>query len=125
MEWPRVVELARRSTVLFNCIDIGAMFDFAVQSLAKELQLPVAVGQSYAWTWCTELYSSEAAHMGSCCQTSTKGQFQVLSDRQKADNLQKLSAWQAQDPTLRTVLNQARMSEYLASDQRMRIAGPS
>ena len=44
--------------------------------------------------------------MGSCCQTSTKGQFQVLSDRQKADNLQKLSEWQAQDPTLRTVLNQ-------------------
>ena len=41
MEWPRVVELASRSTVLFNCVDIGAMFDFAVQSLAKELQLPV------------------------------------------------------------------------------------
>ena len=39
-EWPRVVELARGCSVVFNGIDIGPMWDFCVNSLCKELGIP-------------------------------------------------------------------------------------
>lgn len=43
--WQQVVALARRSTVVFNGIDIGDSFDFAVNSLCKRLAIPhVQVG---------------------------------------------------------------------------------
>ena len=40
-QWASVVALARRSTVIFNCIDVGSVFDFAVNSLSKALELPL------------------------------------------------------------------------------------
>lgn len=39
--WASVVALARRSTVIFNCIDVGSVFDFAVNSLSKALEVPL------------------------------------------------------------------------------------
>ena len=39
-EWRRVVEAARRSTVIFNAIDIGGQFDYACLMLARHLGIP-------------------------------------------------------------------------------------
>jgi hypothetical protein len=43
-EWPRLVELTRQCTCIFNCIDRGDYWDFAVQSLAIALNLPMVDG---------------------------------------------------------------------------------
>jgi len=55
--WPKVVELAKKCTVIFNNIDIGHYFDFAVLSLGKSLEIPVAAGSSYARTWVVEYFN--------------------------------------------------------------------
>jgi len=52
--WKKIVELANESTVIFNAIDVGAYFDYAVLSLAKSLNLPYASGSSYSRTWIVE-----------------------------------------------------------------------
>ena len=62
--WETVIELATRSTFIFNCIDIGASFDACVASLAKSLAKPLSVGQSYGWTYATELYSAQPTTPG-------------------------------------------------------------
>jgi len=57
--WPRVVEIAKQCTVLFNNIDIGHYFDFAVLSLGKSLSIPVVAGSSYARTWVVEYFAGK------------------------------------------------------------------
>lgn len=57
--WPKVVELASTSTVIFNNIDIGHYFDFAVLSLGKSFGIPVVAGSSYARTWVVEYYTGK------------------------------------------------------------------
>eukprot|EP01063_Lacrimia_lanifica_P011210 TRINITY_DN18017_c0_g1_i1.p1 TRINITY_DN18017_c0_g1~~TRINITY_DN18017_c0_g1_i1.p1 ORF type:complete len:890 (+),score=247.41 TRINITY_DN18017_c0_g1_i1:50-2719(+) len=63
-EWAAVVELARRSDVIFNGIDIGGSFDTAVGCLAKELGKPLVVGQSYGWTYTAEYYDGQPGTVG-------------------------------------------------------------
>jgi hypothetical protein len=46
--WGEIVKIARESTVIFNGIDVGAYFDYAVLSLAKSLNIPYASGSSYS-----------------------------------------------------------------------------
>ena len=56
--WPDVVRMAGEATVIFNNIDIGGYFDFAVISLAKALGgKPVGAGSSYARSWVAEYFS--------------------------------------------------------------------
>mgnify|MGYP001063026344 CR=1 FL=1 len=43
-EWPKIVECAQECTVLFNGIDVGDYWDFAVASLGLRLGIPVVVG---------------------------------------------------------------------------------
>lgn len=45
--WSQIVELAKKCTVIFNNIDVGAYFDYATLSLAKSLGIPYAAGSSY------------------------------------------------------------------------------
>jgi molybdopterin/thiamine biosynthesis adenylyltransferase len=42
--WSKVVELAKKSTCIFNTIDHGDYFDFAVCSLGRSLGIPVVEG---------------------------------------------------------------------------------
>eukprot|EP00010_Vexillifera_abyssalis_P004054 CAMPEP_0201552854 /NCGR_PEP_ID=MMETSP0173_2-20130828/18664_1 /ASSEMBLY_ACC=CAM_ASM_000268 /TAXON_ID=218659 /ORGANISM="Vexillifera sp., Strain DIVA3 564/2" /LENGTH=277 /DNA_ID=CAMNT_0047963415 /DNA_START=27 /DNA_END=860 /DNA_ORIENTATION=+ len=57
-EWGKVVEKAKECTVIFNNIDIGGYFDYAVIALAKSLgNVPVGAGSSYARTWVAEYFS--------------------------------------------------------------------
>lgn len=58
-EWARVVAMARRSTVVFNNIDVGEYFDVAVLALAKGLGIPYAAGSSYATTWIVEYFTGQ------------------------------------------------------------------
>ena len=64
--WPLVVQKAKESDVIFNNIDIGGYFDFAVISLARSFlpdrTIPVAAGSSYARTWVVEYYDGFAEH---------------------------------------------------------------
>jgi ThiF family len=64
--WDLVVELAKKSDVIFNNIDVGGYFDFAVISLAKSLgQRPVSAGSSYARTWVVEYFANTDEHRSS------------------------------------------------------------
>lgn len=61
-EWQRVVSLAQESTVIFNGIDIGGYFDYAVLSLGKTLKVPVVAGSSYSSTWIVEYFTGLPQH---------------------------------------------------------------
>jgi molybdopterin/thiamine biosynthesis adenylyltransferase len=46
--WGKVVDLAKQSTVIFNCIDYGDKYDIAVASLCMALGLPLILGGTFA-----------------------------------------------------------------------------
>ena len=54
--WGDVVNIAKDCTVLFNCIDYGAMFDHIANTLSKALCIPMVCGSSYANTMLVEYY---------------------------------------------------------------------
>jgi hypothetical protein len=63
--WPKIVAIAKtEATVVFNNIDVGAVFDYAVLSLCKSLKLPYASGSSYART-CIIEFATGDPKMGS------------------------------------------------------------
>ena len=70
--WQTVVELAKQSDVIFNGVDLGAMWDMAVSALGLELGVPVVAGQSYDWLWDTEYYANTPGHRCSHCQKGLK-----------------------------------------------------
>eukprot|EP00930_Biecheleria_cincta_P096701 TRINITY_DN88510_c0_g1_i1.p1 TRINITY_DN88510_c0_g1~~TRINITY_DN88510_c0_g1_i1.p1 ORF type:complete len:962 (+),score=135.46 TRINITY_DN88510_c0_g1_i1:366-3251(+) len=74
-DWPRIVELAQQATAVFNGIDAGAMWDFCINSLCKELGLPLCAGQSFGWKFMTELYTGRAKDVCAFCYDSTKSLF--------------------------------------------------
>eukprot|EP00808_Paulinella_micropora_P024218 g32419.t1 len=74
-KWPEVVNLGRRAHVVFNCIDIGASWDFCVNSLCKELQVPLVQGQSYAWFMNSEYFSSQPNKNCASCGVDTALMF--------------------------------------------------
>ena len=45
-QWHEVIELAKSCDVIFNCIDVGTVFDYACNSLSKALKIPLIQGQS-------------------------------------------------------------------------------
>uniref|UniRef100_A0A6B2LEU1 THIF-type NAD/FAD binding fold domain-containing protein n=1 Tax=Arcella intermedia TaxID=1963864 RepID=A0A6B2LEU1_9EUKA len=57
--WSKVVSIAKQCTVIFNNIDVGHYFDYAVISLGKSLGIPVVAGSSYARTWIVEFYAAK------------------------------------------------------------------
>jgi len=54
--WARIVAEARDSTVVFNAIDIGCQFDYAVLALAKRLCIPCVSGSSFGRQWMFEYF---------------------------------------------------------------------
>eukprot|EP01087_Luapelamoeba_hula_P008240 TRINITY_DN2051_c0_g1_i1.p1 TRINITY_DN2051_c0_g1~~TRINITY_DN2051_c0_g1_i1.p1 ORF type:complete len:384 (-),score=57.22 TRINITY_DN2051_c0_g1_i1:49-1200(-) len=65
-DWGRVVELCRQSTVVFNCIDYGSLFDYAVNVITKCLQIPYILGSSYANTSVVNYFTGKP---GKACWT--------------------------------------------------------
>jgi molybdopterin/thiamine biosynthesis adenylyltransferase len=67
-EWGRVVEAASKSRVIFNCIDYGCVFDYAVNSLAKSLKIPYISGSSYGNSMILNYYSGEVSELCFACE---------------------------------------------------------
>jgi molybdopterin/thiamine biosynthesis adenylyltransferase len=55
--WSEIVKLASVSTVIFNTIDYGSVFDYSVNSLCKSLGIIYIAGSTYCNTIQTEFYS--------------------------------------------------------------------
>lgn len=83
LQWPQVVKLAQRASVIFNCCDIGPLWDHAINALSKELQLPLCVGQSYAWQWMSEFYSGRPENFCASCGTDFRSQFSADRDTKR------------------------------------------
>ena len=69
--WPEVVALAQQSTVIFNGIDIGPMWDFCVNSLCKELSIPYVASQSFDWRLEVEFFNSKPSCVCEWCGDAT------------------------------------------------------
>jgi len=69
------VAAALTATVVFNAIDIGVIRDFCVTFLCKELELPISSGQSFAWKFMTEFYTSTSCEVCAFCHESTLSTF--------------------------------------------------
>jgi len=59
LEWEKVVQLAKGSTVIFNNVDVGEYYDFAVLQLAKKLEIPCVMGSSYSYSCIVEGYNGD------------------------------------------------------------------
>jgi len=57
VNWDRVVSIARKSTVIFNCVDINRVADFALASLAKSIGIPYIAATAYAFNLQVEAFS--------------------------------------------------------------------
>lgn len=120
--WPTVVELARMSTVIFNCADVGVMFDCCMASLAKELCIPVATGQSFAWKFMTEVYSGQPQEACPFCQETTKSSFGL---RNIADIMERWNCFQDTEGALPNDSLSSIMCEFLRCDRQFRMWGPT
>ena len=76
--WPKVVEIAKQSTLIFNMIDIGECFDIAVQSLALSLNIPLCLGGTFQSTATVDFLNPEG-HPCLKCINDTKIDEEVLS----------------------------------------------
>jgi hypothetical protein len=57
-EWGKIVELTKRSNVVFNGIDVGEYFDYAVTSLCVTLGVSYVAASSYGHTAVVDCYPS-------------------------------------------------------------------
>jgi len=63
IEWPLIVQKAREeATVLFQCVDVGRYFDYAVLGLCRTLGLPFVSGSSYSSTVIVEFFTGKPQH---------------------------------------------------------------
>lgn len=46
--WTKIIEFAKESNVVFNCIDYGDKYDIAVSSMCMALKLPLIMGGTFA-----------------------------------------------------------------------------
>jgi hypothetical protein len=61
--------------VIFNCIDYGATFDYAANSLAKVLAIPFISGSSYTNTSIVDWFSGEPGKKCWACLKSISESF--------------------------------------------------
>jgi molybdopterin/thiamine biosynthesis adenylyltransferase len=131
-EWPKVVEIASKCHVLFNCIDVGTVFDYAVNSLSKALGIPLVQGQSAGWSFNAEMYSGQPGCVCSACFQSIKSSFSC-SGRELESITSRLHDW-CQMSTLfeedydktsqdKEFLTDQHLFDFLANDKQYRIHG--
>eukprot|EP00494_Astrolonche_serrata_P029851 UN30118 len=58
-KWSKVVELAKECTVIFNNVDVGEYYDYAVLTLAKTLGIPCCMGSSYSYSCIIEGFNGD------------------------------------------------------------------
>ena len=77
--WSRVVEIAKKCTVIFNNIDYGAVFDYAVNSLCKALGVLYVAGSTYANNIEINLFSGLQNDPCWACNNSTSDSFKFTA----------------------------------------------
>jgi molybdopterin/thiamine biosynthesis adenylyltransferase len=75
LEWPKVVEMAKESTVVFNMIDIGDQFDVVVQALALTLKLPMIQGGTFRTSLNLETFSGHGIPCLWCANPNVGNEF--------------------------------------------------
>ncbi|CAE7839966.1 MOCS3-1 [Symbiodinium sp. CCMP2592] len=117
-EWPKIVELARESTVIFNAIDVGVMWDYCVNSLCKELRIPLCAGQSFGWKFMTELYTGRPQEVCAFCYDSVASTFGAAKSAVERPNglLSRLCA----AVEVNEEVGAAALEEFLATDRQFR-----
>ena len=81
--WDRVVQLAKDHDVIFDCVDVGAAYDYAVFSLARLLGIPCVSGSSYIWQYIVEYF--DGSRDGS--SLSLTGIDKEITDKLDGDTL--------------------------------------
>ena len=59
LHWQEIVRMAKESTAIFNCVDIGDDFDIVAIELGKSLGIPVGSASSYSFTYGTEFWDGK------------------------------------------------------------------
>ena len=77
-KWDKVVELAKQSDFVFNMIDVGDCFDFAVQSLTLSLNIPLCIGGTFQSTATVDFINPTGSPCLSC-----------INDREYDENIVK------------------------------------
>lgn len=80
INWSCVVEIAKTSTVIFNNIDYGAVFDYAVNSLCKSLGIIYVSGSTYANSIEINLYSGLLSDPCWSCANFTTDSFKFSDE---------------------------------------------
>lgn len=113
LNWPAVVEAARQCTVVFNCIDYGGMFDYAINSLCKSLRIPLITGSSYAWSMQSEYYSGAAGKKCSACAMPPHDYFVPTSASREKESLPAFVEWLKSKDASQTEFSAAQLTAYL------------
>lgn len=77
--WPAVVRAARESSVVFNAIDHGMFFDYAVTALCCALRVPYVTGASYGHTAIAEAFSGQPGDPCWACHNAPPHEAAVLA----------------------------------------------
>ena len=77
--WSSVVEIAKKCTVIFNNIDYGAVFDYAVSSLCKSLNIVYVAGSTYANNIEINLFSGRLDDSCWACHNDTNNSFKLTT----------------------------------------------
>jgi molybdopterin/thiamine biosynthesis adenylyltransferase len=78
-EWPQIVEMAKRSNVVFNMIDVSDYFDAAVQSLCMKLNIPLIQGGTFAQSLNVDYYPPPSKDTSwACLSCATPGEDEKL-----------------------------------------------
>jgi molybdopterin/thiamine biosynthesis adenylyltransferase len=84
--WSRVVEIAKKCTVIFNNIDYGAVFDYAVNSLCKSLNILYVSGSTYANNIEINLFSGQLNDSCWACNNNTNDSFKFTTEELENKN---------------------------------------
>ena len=70
--WSKIVDYAKRSTFVYNCIDWGDKFDIAVASLCIKLQLPLVMGGNFSTSMTVDFFPASGKPCYLCSESITE-----------------------------------------------------
>lgn len=120
--WSTVVSCAAESDVIFNCVDVGQTFDYAVNALSKSFSIPLVQGQSAGWSMNAEFFSGQVGEVCGSCSTSLLPSFDVNEIGLK-DVCKRLATWLTFKSTTNEEITSEDIYEFLYQDSRYRTSG--
>lgn len=76
--WDKVVDFARRSTFVYNCIDWGDKFDAAVSALCLQLKVPLVMGGTFAVSLTVDFYPETGSPCFICLDDTTRTYERIM-----------------------------------------------